>query len=344
MKMLNKVLIIALAIVFTVSSAGVVKAATTVNLGTAGNFAVLAGSTITNTGSSVVNGDLGLSPGTSVTGFPPGTVNGTQNVANAISSQAQTDLTVAYNNAAGQTPASTVPTELGGTTKTAGTYDSATGTFGITGDLTLDAQGDPNAVFIFKTASTLITAGASNISLANGAQACNVFWQVGSSATLGASSSFKGNILAMTSATLTTGANVEGRVLARNGAVTLDTNTITKPTCAVQPSPTATPVPTLTATPTPVATLSPTATPAPTITVTATPVVTFTPTATLTVIATPVPTTTSTPAPVVMGVPSTGGSDEQDGTLQRFLILASLAGVGVVIAFGIRRYRSNPKP
>jgi hypothetical protein len=108
--------------------------------------------------------------------------------------------------------------------KLAGAYDSAAGTFGITGTLTLDAQGNPNAVFIFKTSSTLITGGSSTIVLANGAQACNVFWQVGSSATLGANSTFKGTILAQTSATLTTGANVEGRVLARNGAVTLDSN------------------------------------------------------------------------------------------------------------------------
>ncbi|MDO8591617.1 MAG: ice-binding family protein, partial [bacterium] len=205
---------------------------TTVNLGSSDNFAVLAGSTITNTGSSVITGDLGLSPGTSVTGFPPGTVSGTQHVADSTAVQAKTDLTTAYNDAAGRTPVSTVPTELGGTTLTPGIYNSAAGTFGITGTLTLDAQGNANAVFIFKTASTLITAGSSTIVLANGAQACNVFWQVGSSATLGTTSTFKGNILALTSATLTTGANVEGRVLARNGAVTLDTNVITRATCA----------------------------------------------------------------------------------------------------------------
>ncbi|MDO8443217.1 MAG: ice-binding family protein [bacterium] len=237
MKKFNKNSIITLAVAFTFGLAGLVIAATSVNLGTADNFAILAGSTITNTGPSVINGDLGLSPGTAVTGFPLGTLNGTQHAANTTAANAQVALTTAYNNAAGQTPVSTVPTELGGTTKTAGVYDSAAGTFGITGTLTLDATGDPNAVFIFKTASTLITAHASNIVLANGAQACNVFWQVGSSATLGTNSNFKGNILALTSATLTTGANVEGRVLARNGAVTLDTNTITKATCAAAPTP-----------------------------------------------------------------------------------------------------------
>ena len=233
----NSIVLLALAIAFAFGFTSLATAATSVQLGTADNFAVLAGSTLTNTGSSVVNGALGLSPGTSVSGFPPGVVNGTQLIANNIAAQAQTDLVAAYVNALGQTPVSTVPTELGGTIKMAGTYDSASGTFGITGTLTLDAAGNPNAVFIFKTASTLTTDGASNVTLVGGAQACNVFWQVGSSATLGANSTFKGNILALQSATLTTGANVEGRVLARNGSVTLDSNVITKATCAVPPTP-----------------------------------------------------------------------------------------------------------
>ena len=224
-----------LLVTFTLGLTGLFLARPSVNLGPPINFAVLAGSTITNTGSSVVNGDLGLSPGTAVSGFPPGTVNGTQHVADTAAANAQTDLTTAYNSAAGQTPVSTVPTELGGTTMAAGIYDSVAGTFGITGTLTLDAAGDPDAIFIFKTASTLTTAGASSVVLINGAQACNVFWQVGSSATLGTNSTFKGNILALQSITLTTGASVEGRVLARNGAVTLDGNTITKATCAVPP-------------------------------------------------------------------------------------------------------------
>src|SRR3989344_5986791 len=197
MKKFNKVSISVLVATFMLGLAGLVIAATSVNLGAADNFAILAGSTITNTGSSVINGDLGLSPGTSVTGFPPGTVNGTQHVADTAAANAQADLATAYNNATGQGTSSTVPTELGGTTKISGVYDSSAGTFGITGTLTLDAQGDPNAVFIFKTASTLITGGASSVSLVNGAQACNVFWQVGSSATLGTNSTFKGNILAL---------------------------------------------------------------------------------------------------------------------------------------------------
>lgn len=232
-KIIKSSIVTVLGAVFVLLVAGRVMAATAVDLNTAESFVVLAGTTVTNTGSTVLNGDLGLSPGSAVIGFPPGVVNGQQQVANPIAVQAQVDLTAAYTDAAGQTPVTTVPTELGGTTKTPGIYDSTAGTFTITGALTLDAQGDPDAVFIFKTASTLITAGASSINLVNGAQACNVFWQVGSSATLGTTSAFRGNILALTSATVTTGATVEGRVLTRNGAVTLDTNTITKPACTV---------------------------------------------------------------------------------------------------------------
>jgi hypothetical protein len=170
MKKFTKFLVVFLAFVLMLGLTGLAKALTTVSLGTADNFAILAGSSIVNTGASVIGGDLGLSPGTSSTGFPPGTISGVQHITDAVAGQAQTDLTTAYNNAAGQTPASTVPTELGGTTKTAGIYDSADGTFQITGTLTLDAQNDPNAVFIFKTASTLITASNSKVALINSAQ------------------------------------------------------------------------------------------------------------------------------------------------------------------------------
>jgi hypothetical protein len=204
---------------------------TPVGLGTADDFAVLAGESITNTGPTTITGDVGIHPGTSVTGFESVTLNGELHETDAVAEQAKVDLVTAYNDAAGRGPVTTVATELGGQALTGGVYDSSSGTFGITGTLTLDAEGDPNAVFIFQMESTLITASASDVNLINGAQACNVFWQVGSSATLGTGSSFSGNILALTSITLNTGATVEGRVLARNGSVTLDTNTITRAVC-----------------------------------------------------------------------------------------------------------------
>jgi hypothetical protein len=221
---------LAVATAALIGTQSVAMAATApVPLGTAANFAVLAGSTITNTGATTISGDLGLSPGTSVTGFPPGQVNGTIHAADTAALQAQADLTAAYNDAAARAVSATIPVELGGTTQTPGVYDSAAGTFGITGTLTLDAQGDPNAVFIFQAASTLITASASDVELVNGAQASNVFWVVGSSATLGTGSALQGSILALTSITVTTGTTINGRALARNGAITLDTNTITLP-------------------------------------------------------------------------------------------------------------------
>jgi hypothetical protein len=166
-----------------------------------------------------------------VTGFPPGTLNGTEYAANATAAQAELDLTTAYNDAAGRTPATSVPANLGGLTLTAGVYKNASA-LGLTGALTLNAQGNPNAVFIFQAGSTLITASGSAVNLINGAQPCNVYWQVGSSATLGTTTTFAGNILALTSISLNNGVTVNGRVLARNGAVTLINDTITAANCA----------------------------------------------------------------------------------------------------------------
>jgi hypothetical protein len=202
-----------------------------VGLGTADDFAVLSGESITNTGPTTITGDVGIHPGTSVTGFDSVTLDGELHETDAVAEQAKVDLVTAYDNAAGQPVTATVDTELGGETLIPGVYDSAAGTFGITGTLTLDAEGDPNAVFIFQMASTLVTASDSSVELINGADACNVFWQVGSSATLGTDSTFMGNIMALESITLNTGATVEGRVLARNGSVTLDSNTITQEAC-----------------------------------------------------------------------------------------------------------------
>ncbi len=204
-----------------------------IGLGTASSYAVLAGSTITNTGPSVLNGDLGLSPGSAVTGFPPGLVNGASHTADGAAIQAQSDLTVAFVDAAGRTPETVVATELGGNTFLPGIYVGAT--LGLTGSMTLDAGGDPDAVFLFKSNSTLITASDSSVLLIGGADSCNVFWLVNSSATLGSGTDFVGTILALTSITAGSGADVDGRLLARNGAVTLDDNVITRPLCEALP-------------------------------------------------------------------------------------------------------------
>src|SRR5450755_319844 len=255
-------------LVFTQSTAG--AAVAPVGLGTAGSFAVLAGSTVTNTGPSLLNGDLGVSPGTAITGFPPGIVNGTVHQTDGVAAGAQSDLTIAYNDAAGRTPAASLPGFIGaGQSLDPGVY-KATSSLDVGGELTLNAHGNAGAVFIFQVSSTLITDTASHILLTNGAQACNVFWQVGSSATLGTGSIFDGSILALQSITVTTGDTIEGRALARTGAVTLDDDTITVPACS---TPTPTPTPTNTSpTPTPTPTSpSPTPTltsPSPTPTVT----------------------------------------------------------------------------
>jgi hypothetical protein len=201
-----------------------------VALGSAGNFVVLAGSTVTNTGLSSVTGDLGVSPGTAVTGFPPGTLVGAMHAGTPTAAQAIADLTIAYNDAAGRTlcPVS-VAGNLGGQTLAPGLYKSTSSLEISSGNLTLDAQGDGDAVFIFQMASTLTTTAGRQVVLSGGARATNVFWQVGTSATLGTTSAFQGTIMADQSITLNTGATLNGRVLARIAAVSLDANTIVKP-------------------------------------------------------------------------------------------------------------------
>jgi len=205
-----------------------------VGLGTAQTYAVLGGQTVTNTGPSVLFGDVGVSPGTAITGFPPGNALGVTHAGDTEAGGAQSDVTIAYNDAAGRAPIASIAGDLGGLTLTPGVYN-ASSSIGLTGTVTLDAQGDPAAVFVFQVGSTLTTASASSVSMINGAQPCNVFWQIGSSATLGTNSDFIGTILALTSITVTTGTTVEGRALARNGQVSLDTNVFTEPGCDTTP-------------------------------------------------------------------------------------------------------------
>ena len=227
--------------VATILSAGLALAAVPftaqaapVNLATAGPFVVLGGATVTNTGPSVLNGDLGVAPGTALVGFGlPAVVNGATHANDAVAAQAQSDLTTAYDVAAGQPvpPANDLSnTNLGNRTLNAGAY-RFTSSAQMTGALTLDAEGDPDAQFVFEIGSALTTASASSVVLINGASACNVFWQVGSSATLGTTTAFRGNLMALSSISLNNGATVIGRMLARNGQVSLINNVLSAPRC-----------------------------------------------------------------------------------------------------------------
>lgn len=202
----------------------------TIALAGAADIAVLAGSSISSTGATNVTGDIGLSPGSSVGGFPPGIHVGTMQVNNTIASQAKLDLTAAYNDAAGRTATDivTLSGNLGGLTLTPGLYKSTSSLAISSGDLTFDAKGDANAVFIIQIASTLTTTSGRKVILAGSAQASNIFWQVGSSATFGTTSVFKGTVMAMQSITFNTGATLDGRALARTGAVVMAGNTIVK--------------------------------------------------------------------------------------------------------------------
>lgn len=216
------------AVLLSLAQTGAALAATAPPLGVASSFAVLGGATVTNTGTTTINGDLGVWPGT-ITGSAM-TVNGTIHAADATAQNAQTDVTTAYNNLVGQAcnfgPLGA--TDLAGATLVPGVYCYSS-TLENSGILTLDAQGNPNAVWVFRIESTLTTASGSSVLMINGGQNSNVFWQVGSSATLNTNTTLIGNILALTSITLNAGTTVSGRVLARNGTVTLDTNTVSVP-------------------------------------------------------------------------------------------------------------------
>ncbi len=203
------------------------------SLGTAQSFSVLGGSTVTNTGPTILSGDLGVSPGTAITGFPPGllTPPGTTHAGDAVAARAQSDVGAAYDVLAGEPCTSNLSGEnLGERTLTAGVYCFSSEAL-LSGTLLLDAKFDANAVFVFQIVSKLTTASSASVRLINGANPCNIFWQVGSSASVGTNTSFTGNILALTSIALETGASLNGRALARNGAVTLDDNQIRSDRC-----------------------------------------------------------------------------------------------------------------
>lgn len=221
-------------------------------LGTAASFGVLGGSTVTNTGPTVVNGDLGISPGAACTGFPapctgggPGTVTGTIHAADALALSAQNAITTAYNSLAGQAcNVNLTGQDLGGLTLTPGVYCFSTSAQ-LTGTLTLNGLGNAGAVWVFQIGSTLTTASGSRVAFVNAGQACGTFWQVGSSATVGTTSAFAGNVLALASVTMNTGATNAGGLFARTGAATLDSNIVsTVGSCGAGPQPTPTPLPT----------------------------------------------------------------------------------------------------
>lgn len=204
-----------------------------IDLGAAAPFGVLAGTAVANTGASAVSGDIGSTPGVSITGFgPPGTLTGTIYAGGAVASHAQSALTAAYLDAAGRTADQTLTDDLAGKTLTPGVYRYGAAAQ-LTGTVILDAQGNPDAVFIFQIGTTLGSSAGSTVSLINGAQACHTFWQIGTSSTLGANTAFRGSMLADASITIGAGTSVAGRLLARTGTVTMDTNAVTPTTCAL---------------------------------------------------------------------------------------------------------------
>ncbi|NUU16579.1 DUF3494 domain-containing protein [Cellulomonas humilata] len=219
----------------TVPSAAQAALGTPVPLGAGSTFVVLAGAGVTNTGATTLGGDIGTFPTTSITG--PGTItqaSGVNHGGDAVTQQAKTDLVTAYDAASSQSPDPLGGVELAGLTLEPGVYDTG-GVIELNGNLTLDGNGDPNAVFVFQSLSELLAGAASSVTFIDGATACNVYWRVPSSATILAGSRFAGTILAMTSITFEAGATLDGRALARTGTVTMITNTITLPACAPVP-------------------------------------------------------------------------------------------------------------
>ena len=306
--LITSALVAALALAGGTANAAIVP---TVPLASSANYSVLGYTTVTNTGPSVLDNSVGLSPGTDVVGFPPGIVlpPAIIDATTPTAAQAKLDLTTAYLDAAGRPLNATVTSDLTGLTLVGGVYAGPSKSpLSLAGTLVLDGEGDPNSVFIFQTDSTLITGSSSTVSLINGAQECNVFWQVGSSATLGTGSVFAGNILALASVAVTTGVTVHGRALAQTGAVTLDTDVFTSPTCDLT---------------TPVATTAP---------------------------ATTAPADTPTTAPGGGTVPPGGGTTPPGGTIPRTgsqaettLLLAAIALTLGLAATGVARRKTVPR-
>lgn len=224
----------AAALAFVLSSAGAASAASPLapDLGQAASFAVLGAQAVTSTGPTVINGDLGVSPGSSITGFPPGLLNGGLHFTDALAASAQADLVVAYDSASAATPEVGDFSVLDGRTLIGGTYAGGEMSLPVGGTLTLDGEGATDSVWIFQASSSLVINSGSVISLTNGASPCNIFWQVTSDATIGTNVNFSGTVLALTSITARTGAVIDGRLLARNAAVTLDSNVISSSDCA----------------------------------------------------------------------------------------------------------------
>ena len=301
-----------------VGASSVMAAQAPIGLGTATPFAVLAGSGITNTGATGITGDVGLSPGSSITGFSTAVLSGTQYVDDPTAVQAKLDLTTAYNDAASAPSTSNLTgQDLGAMNLSPGVYTFSSSAQ-LTGALTLSGNG----VFIFQIASTLTTGSGATVLLANGAQACNVFWQVGSSATLGTATQLVGTVMALTSISLDTGANIlDGRALAQDGAVTLQANQITAPSTCAAPASGPTPSPSVTpaVTPTPSPSVTPAVTPTPTVAATASP----------------------TP-PVAIAVPDTGsGAGSPPAGLLLLLggLVLVLVGSGLALGLEPRRRR-----